>query len=193
MPSIQFYALEPDLAQLLEHLNVEPDLAFVVATGPRRWCAISQAGGLVAGPHALWHVPSGPSPLLGRHELEPDAAIPDPFAGWVERVPAAAGDQPFFGSHPGIIWLYIAGFSEPDVVPMSAFGWIGNRYAAIGRPAPASTAKYWRSLQGWIRRHTVPVPRGGVEPPGPPEVGAFPVAWARLKAGAQGALNPPAT
>ena len=193
MPSIPFYALEPDLVQLLEHLNVEHDLAFIVPTGPRRWCAISQAAALVAGPHALWHLPSGPLPLLGRDELEPDVPIPDPFAGWVERVPAAAGNQPFFGSHPGVIWLYLPGFPEPDVVPMSAFGWIGNRYAAIGRPAPTSTAKCWRSLQGWIRRHTVPVARAGSVTADAPEVGAFPVAWERLMAGARAGLNPPAT
>ena len=193
MPSIPLYALEPDLTLLLERLNADPEVAFIVPAGPRRWRAASHLPRLAPGAHTLWHTPSGALPLLGRGDTEPDISIPDPFAGWEERLPTAGSKQPFFGSHPGVIWLYVSAPLDSGAVPMSAFGWIGNRYRAIGHGAPATTAKFWRGLQGWIRRQRTLVPRGGLRASGPPGIAAFPAALASLQAGTAAELSPPAS
>lgn len=193
MPSIPIYAVGPDLTLLLAHLNADPEIAFIVPDGARRWRAIPNLSGLSPGPQALWHTPSGALPLLGRSPSEPDIPIADPYAGWEERLPAAGQTQPFFGSHAGIIWLYVPALQDPDApVPMSAFGWIGDRYRATGHGAAAATTRLWRGLQRWIRRRAILVPRGGLQAAGKPEVAAFPAALARLQAGSAAELNPPA-
>jgi hypothetical protein len=194
MPSILVYALDPDLTVLLDYLNTDPEIAFLVAAGSGRWRATSRLSQLPAAPQALWHTPSGPLPLLGRSPAEPDIPIPDPYAGWSERLPAATRDRPFFGSHPGLIWLYISLPPAADApVPMSALGWIGNRYRASGHGATAATTRYWRRLKTWIRDRTHLVPRGGLAAHHPVEIAAFPAALAVLKSGIPGELNPPAT
>jgi hypothetical protein len=37
MPSILVYALESDLQTIVDYLNKDPDIAYVIADGPRRW------------------------------------------------------------------------------------------------------------------------------------------------------------
>jgi len=193
MPSVLLYALDADLAALLDRLNADPEIAFIVADGAGRWRAVDRLDRLPAGHYALWHIPSGSLPLLEVSETEPDRVIDDPFAGWEELRPAAIPGQPFFGSHPGVIWLHVGeeATAKPGQVPMTAVGWIGNRYRAIGKGAAPATERWWRAFQRWIRGRTVWVPRGGLETDSPADVAALPSALAQLRAGAMAAMNPP--
>jgi hypothetical protein len=194
MPSIPFYALDSDLELVLQHLNDDQTIAFVIPDGPRRWRAVEHRDGLGAGHHALWHRPGGNLPLLGRNQNEADEPIASPFEGWEERVAAATPGLPFFGSVPMVIWFHLAEgrSAQGGTVPMSAFGWIGDRYRAIGQGAPKETTSWWRALQSWVRRQTRPFPRGGTAASGQGTIAAFPGAAERLQAGMPGELNPPA-
>jgi hypothetical protein len=191
MPSILFYALESDLLTIVGHLNEDPDITYVIPDGPRRWRAVDRRDRIAAGHYALWHKPSGAPPLPGASDAEPDTPIIDPYAGWEERLPSAIPLQPFFGSHPSIVWLHVSS-GQPGVVPMSAFGWIGNRYRAIGQGAMPAANKWWQRLQRWIRNQTTTVPRGSLQASGPVDAAAFPAALEQLQNGVPGELNPPA-
>jgi hypothetical protein len=190
MSSILVYAVESDLQVIADYLNEDSDLAFVISDGPRRWRTVNRIDRVTAGHHALWLKPAEPLPLVGRSERERDTPIVDPDGGWEERVASAVPGQPFFGSHPSVIWLH-ASTGAPGLVPMSAFGWIGNRYRAIGQGASPAATKWWRSLQRWIRSQTTVVPRGSLQASGPVDVAAFPDALAQLRNGVPGELNPP--
>jgi hypothetical protein len=193
MPSILVYALESDLQAIVDHLNEDPEIAFVISDGPHRWRTVDRVPQIAAGHHALWHRPSGALPLVRSSETEPERPILNPDAGWEERLASAVYGQPFFGSHPSVMWLHVS-TAGPGVVPMSAFGWIGNRYRGIGHGASPAANKWWRRLQRWIRNRAATVPRGSLQASGPvpADVAAFPAALTALQNGVPGELNPPA-
>lgn len=187
MPSIPFYALDADLDLVLEHLNGDPAIAFIVADGARRWRGVERRPAVPGGQHLLWHRPGGPPPLVGPGK---DGVIADPMAGWQERAASAIPGVPFFGSVPMIITWDVARETF-GVVPMSAFGWIGDRYRAIGQGASKDTTKWWKALQKWVSQQTREFPRAGSAGGDGGVVAAFPGAAARLKAGVRGEPNPP--
>ena len=192
MASIPVYALESDLQTIVDFLNQDPEIAFVIPDGPHRWRTVDRMPQIAAGHHALWLRAGEALPLVGSSQAEPDTPILNPDAGWKERLPSAVPGQPFFGSHPGVIWLHVS-TGGPGLVPMSAFGWIGNRYRAIGHGAAPAASKWWRRLQRWIRKQGPTVPRGSLQASGPVDVAAFPAALMQLRNGVPGELNPPAT
>lgn len=192
MPSILFYALDPDLQTVADRLNDDPDVAFVVADGPRRWRAVDRVPRIGAGCHALWLKPGGALPLVGRAVGDPEEPIVNPEAGWEERLPSAIPGRPFFGSHPAVVWLDVPA-GDGGTIPMSAVGWIGDRYRAIGVGATPAAAKWWKHLQRWFRGRTTVVARGGLHGTGPVDVNAFPGAMEQLKSGVPGEFNPPAS
>jgi hypothetical protein len=186
------YALAPELRTIVEYLNEDANVAFIVADGPRRWRAVERVGDLAPGHHAIWLRAHGPLPLVESPGVEPSATIADPMAGWDERVPASTPAMPFFGSDPAVVWAHVPRFDEHTSVPMTAFGWIGDRYRGIDHGASAAARQWWRRLQKWIRSRTEIVRRGGPDGTGPKDVAAFPDALARLQSGVPGDLNPPA-
>lgn len=187
MPSIPFYALDADLALILDHLNADPSIAFIVPDGARRWRAVERRDAVPAGHSLLWHRPGGPPPLVGPGK---DDVIADPMAGWTERAASAIPGVPFFGSVPMIISWDVAREAR-GTVPMSAFGWIGDRYRAIGLGATKDTMKWWKALQKWVSQHSREFPRAGSGADEDGMVAAFPAAAARLEAGTPGEPNPP--
>jgi hypothetical protein len=187
MPSILFYALDADLTIVLDHLNADSSIAFIVADGARRWRGVERRDTIPAGHHLLWHRPGGPPPLVGPGK---DGVIADPMAGWTERAASAIPGVPFFGSVPMIIAWDVAR-ERSGAVPMSAFGWIGDRYRAIGLGASKDTTRWWKALQKWVSQQTREFPRGGSACGEGGLVAAFPGAAARLKTGTRGELNPP--
>jgi len=187
VPSIPFYALNADLEVVLAYLNDDPAIAFIVADGARRWRGIERRAAIPAGHHLLWHRPGGSPPLVGPGK---DEVIRDPMAGWEERAASAIPGVPFFGSVPMIISWDVAR-ETGRAVPMSAFGWIGDRYRAIGQGASRDTTKWWKALQRWVGQQSREFPRAGSDGEEGGMVPAFPAAAARLQAGTPGAQNPP--
>lgn len=88
MPWLPLYIDKPDLIMLIDWLNEENNIAFIVGDGSKRWKAsnIERYDDIR---HCLWHCESGPLPLL-RKKL-PNGKISDPFKGWkgkkLEQIP----------------------------------------------------------------------------------------------------------
>ncbi len=190
MPWIPFYADEIDFRILLERLNTDEEIAIIVSNGEQRWIAKRQVETLADGHYCLWHIPSGPLPLLQAGERQVDR-IEDPFKGWQERLTGRNPTIPFFGNYPGVIMLTkaVQGIKSADAIGMSSFSWIGNRYRSIGLGASEATERWWRRLRRWVRKMAVKqIPRAkGLKP----EIWVFPSAYRKILEGIAYDINPP--
>ncbi len=199
MPSILAFLTAADLPVLLQRLNDDPDVAFLVADGPRRWHALETVPSLASGHHLLWHVPSGRLPLLKRHGppivappgeiviVDPPrpAFVEDPWSGWDEEVGGWDRSVPHFGAgHFGIIDLDLRIGS--DTVAMTSFGWIGSRY----KKAPPETGSWWKAFGRWFKKVARKVNRAGKPGGRDAEVWAFPDALRAIEGGMRCEGNP---
>lgn len=66
---------------LFNALSLEPEVAFLLSVGDKRWAAVQKQAFDGDRRIGLWHVPSGPLPLL-RERGQPESQIEDPFASW---------------------------------------------------------------------------------------------------------------
>ena len=192
MPWIPFYADEKDFQDILERLNKDEEIAIIISNGEKRWIAKRQIDILADGHYYLWHIPSGPLPLLFRQAGELQIArVENPFNGWQERLTGADPSIPFLGNHPGVIRLTkaVRGAKSTNVIGMSSFSWIGNRYKSIGFGATETTERWWRRLRKWVRKIAVKqIPRAqGLKP----EIWVFPSAYRKILEGTAYDINPP--
>jgi hypothetical protein len=67
MPCIDMYLAEEDAAELHDWLSRSGEVRFLIRDGEHRWRAVEQIGKLPNNRVLLWHVPSGPLPLLGEN------------------------------------------------------------------------------------------------------------------------------
>ena len=190
MPWLPFYASSEDFGAVLQHLNASEDIAFLVSAGPRKWVAERTVPSVHPARMCLWHIGSGPLPLVGAEEQE-DLEIPNPFEPWTELRTGADPTTPYFGAgHPGVFWLNLRGeevsHQGAPVVGLSSFEWIGNHYKTIGSAALPQTEALWKGLRRWIAKAGKKVPRGGPAEPTPPEVWALPRAQAKFAEGLRG-------
>ena len=186
MPYISFYADERDFRTLLTFLNDAPDIAFIVSVRPNRWRAERRVPRLKGDSIALWHIPSGPLPLLHAPPSQKETRIRNPWRGWKELFQGADSSCPYFGpGHPGVIWLNRRprSASVRGAVGMSSFEWIGSRYALVGNPVPKPTRNFWNSLRRWVKENSVLIPRKGSLSGSRREIWAFPSALASFKRG----------
>jgi hypothetical protein len=192
VPWLPLYLYDEDADRVLEMLNDDPDVMYIVSDGPSRWKAIAALTSVPAGRYGLWHVPSGPLPLLGLSR-EREGWIADPSSGWEELKPGFDPSTPYFGAgHPGIFWLNLKNElpGSENYIGLSSFEWIGHRYDALGVKASADTDKWWKRLGSGIRRVATKVPRGGPGEPTKPEIYALPNALAAFQRGLPAARNP---
>ena len=185
------YLTEEDVPHLLSILGGE--VAFVIAYGPRRCKAIRNPGTTLGVRICIWHLASGPLPLLRAEHTSPDGEVYDPWSGWTEERTGIDPSTPYFGpGHPGIFWLNLrlSGRKPGSVCGLSSLEWIGNHYAILGHHAPNVTRKWWNKLRQRVARISEKVPRGGLAMLGMPEVWAFPNAFQRLRIGAPADDNP---
>lgn len=190
MPSIPFYCAPSDLPALLDLFG--DDIAFIIADGDRRWRAVSVAGSghlpCDGTRTALWHVPSGPLPLMGAEiikpnglpDVEPTRDILDPWSGWTEARTGANPSVPYFGAgHGGVFWLDLAmtGREPGSQCGQSSLGWIGKRYPD---GAPQVTVDRWARLRRQIAKATRKAPLGGFRSGKRPTVFTFPHAFETL-------------
>lgn len=220
------YLLEKDIEFLNDWLNQEEEVAFLLGDGPRRWIARKECtilsmpaiktglrtcellpeeitaitpGNFLTGKKYdfnLWHVPSGPLPLLGTAPtvagLSPeeyvDAAISNPWQGWEEVRTVANTKIPFFANHPGVLRLEVR-IHPTVIIPMSDFQWVGNYFKISGSPADKLTEKFWKRLRQMITKVGTKIPREN-KAGGKPEIIAFPQAYREIAAGRPCAINP---
>lgn len=193
MPWLPLYADAHDFRTILDWLNATEELAFIVADGPHRWRAVHTIPSLESYRFCLWHVPSGPLPLLQAHPNRENGRVEDPWSGWQELRTGADASQPYFGAgHPGILWLNHRPVSLrfPRGIGLSGYEWIGNHYRAIGSPADASTEAFWRAMRRWTQKHARKIPRHGPLDGPRPEIYAFPSALAAIESGTDRDMNP---
>jgi hypothetical protein len=73
MPWLPFFVAEDDLPVLIDRFNQDEEIAYVVKDAPdrpgaQRWRAVRSVETLAMGEHVLWHVPTGPLPMLDLSE-----------------------------------------------------------------------------------------------------------------------------
>ncbi len=184
MPWLPIYANTDDFKPILEWLNQNDELAFIISAGPKRWKATTSTAELPGRRVCLWHIPSGPLPLLGSTPKSPTSSVADPWSGWDELRTGADASVPYFGAgHPGIIWLNVrvVGKWAPDGLGLSSFEWIGNHYSLSGSPAPEVTEKFWLALRRWVKKNAKRIPREGPVDGAHPEIWAFTSAFAAFE------------
>lgn len=191
MPWLPIYADQADVAVILSDLNEDADICFIIADGAKRWRAVHQLDRLTDGRYCIWIHSAGPLPLL-RPDRQPPGLVSDPWLGWTELRTGANPTQPYFGTgDPKIIWFNVLTTGKtPGAIGLSGFEWIGNRYGAIGRPAPGLAERCWRRLGRKIKKTAKRIPRQGpLEGPNP-EIWACPSALASIVAGKPRDKNP---
>jgi hypothetical protein len=191
MPWLPLYATREDLGWLLSQLSDEPEMAFLVSAGDKRWIAVKRAEFQSDCRFCLWHIPSGPLPLL-REKGKCDSVITDPWSGWTEEKTGADPSSPYFGAgHVGIIWLNArSGEKKRNAIGLSSFEWIGNHYRIIGQPAPVVTEKFWKKLGRLIKKQAIRIPRSGPWDGPNPEIWAMPEALKKIVMGVERDANP---
>ena len=157
--AVYLYLNPDDLENVSAWLNNEMGIAQIRPDGPSRWKASSEIDVTSGGRHCLFHIDSGPLPLMGandapgkqRDHVEP---IVDPFGGWVERRAGGKAGLPYFGpGHQAVFWFQCSTSWDPDRGPRrSTFEWIGNHYAILDGPAPDGAKKWWGRLRRWCAK-----------------------------------------
>src|SRR3990172_11497294 len=193
MPWIAMYLTTEDVDTLVLMLSKDKEVAFLVPTGPYQWRATLELMPPYPERVAVWHIRSGPLPLVGGEVDHADQPVPDPWAGWTERHTGHDPSTPYFGvGRPNVLWLNLRPKSPEDqhAFGLSSLEWIGNRYRAIGLTAKPETVRWWRLLRRRLTRIAKRVPRGTLSAALPPEVFAFPNAYRYLEVGCSGDPNP---
>lgn len=192
MPWLPIYATEQNLHSIFAFLNDEDEVAFLVADGTGRWIAKKKLDYAGDAQYCIWHVASGPLPLL-RPNGQEEGLVDDPWQGWQEERTGADPTTPYFGAgHPGVIWLNARSISmrKKNEIGLSSFEWVGNWYRVIGRAAPATTEKFWKRMGRRIKKGAVRIPRSGSWDGPHPEIWALPDAFTKIQGGTERDENP---
>lgn len=195
MPSIPFYADDSDFLGIVEYLNADDDIAFIVSAGPKSWKAVSKVNfHHLQEKIQLWHIAGGPLPLVDQSRQ--GKTIKDPFSGWEDPSPSDLDHRrtPYFGPGcPVIFELVISaeGKRDNNAIGISTLGWIGNHYSKIGNPAPESTKEVWERLRKWISKNSKKkITRSGPLDQGTKDVYAFSGAYEKFLGGMAREENP---
>lgn len=120
MPWLPFFVDENDKKTLVDWLNSQDEIAFIVSTGFKKWKTVSTVDNLENGNHQLWHMRSGDLPryvtesgedwmqwdeneetaLVPWSANELDGFISNPWEGWTSDSTSL-----LLGEHPGIFHL----------------------------------------------------------------------------------------
>jgi hypothetical protein len=192
LPGLIFYATAEDAGHIRAWINADPDIAWIVKEGQDKrvyhWKAVKELAALRPGEYALWqtsalrlNIPSG-SPTV------PDAPVLDPFQGWTQTLDTEDCEQPWFGGNlPGPVsftWRE-EGREKPDSLARSDFSWLGNRFAAIGKPAHPKANRWWAKLKRFVTAQAVPIQWSAKI-----AAYAFPGALVQIRSGRHFDLNP---
>jgi hypothetical protein len=202
MPWIPMYVNEKDARVLLTWLAESAQVAFLLSDGIGRWKAVHELNELPNAPVEMWHIPSGPLPLLGKERHDPVQEIASPWNGWAEQRPRSDNRLPYFGpGWPGVMTLNLQLVTKrnqsdhansqqaPSAIGLSNVGWIGNRYKIIGKAAKAETEKFWKMLRRFVATHATKIPRTGSLDGPDCEIYAFPAALDEIRNGRVRAAN----
>lgn len=190
---LPMYLNEADVDELIDFLNGEDQIAYLICTEPFHWKAVKTVDKLQSGETVLWHIPSGPLPLhtkcASKLNNNEKSWIFDPFKGWSNKDCISEGIIPYFGgSWPGEISLSIRLGTNAEI-GMSCLSWVGNYFAIIGKPASSETEKYWQRLRRQIKKRSAPMSRSD-DIPKSDNIYTFKGALEEIKNGKNRAINP---
>ncbi len=193
MPWLPMYLELHDLPLLQKSLNDDPEIAWLISDGPKRWRAVKTIEKLTDGTYTLWHIPTGPLILLRPKEEKFNDVISDPWKGWTEQRTGAISTKPYFG--PGYVGVFDLNIrtgskSKNKEIGLSSFGWIGNYYSVLGNKADPSTKKWWERLKRWAKKNSIKIPRQGSIDGPKAEIWTFPAALEAIKLGKPRNVNP---
>lgn len=185
------YLAGDDARSLINRLNEDDEIAFIVETSPEHWQAVREVHELPIGMSALWHVPGGPLRVL--NDDGPDEVIKDPWNGWSSPTYTNAPIPNFGPGWPSTLVLDLF-LEDPrtksDAIPMSSLSRsnLGDSSERLGLN-PTLTQKWWRRFGSWVRRSAIQIPREGSIEGANPEIWCFPEALAQIREGKPRALN----
>ena len=191
MPWLPIYADKQDIEIIIDILNADNDIAFIIRddsdSSKLRWKAVAQINDTSSERLCIWHIPSGPLPLYKKTNFF--SLINDPWCGWddlwADRV---SPKTPYFGiGHVGVVWLNNHTLKDNDKLAISSFEWIGNHYSVIGNKAHPSTETWWKKLRGKIAKLSVKIGRTDALKP---EIYCMNSANAKIQKGMPRDMNP---
>jgi hypothetical protein len=191
MPWLPIYADAIDVETILNILNEDTEVAFIISDGPQRWKAVQQLTTLSDGRYCIWTHSAGPLPLL-KPNHEPSELVADPWSGWTEIRAGSNPSHPYFGTgDPKIFWFNVRTVGRAaGAIGLSSFEWIGNKYRNIGRAAPDVAEKWWQRLGRRIKKTGTRIPRKGALDGPKTEIWACPSAHAKFLSGTPRDDNP---
>lgn len=189
MPWLPMYLDKEDLLTILDFLNKDPEIAFIIQNGlnkKRKWIAVEKLENLDIERYCLWHIPSGPLPLITPRK-DNDECVINPFEGWEERIGGSDKNTPYFGpGHVGIIWFNNRTVN-PSKIGLSSFEWIGNFFRITGSPAHESTEIWWKKLRKNVSKISKKIGRNDSMKP---EIFCLEHALKKIENGLQLDINP---
>ena len=196
MAEIIFYATPSDIQTLVDWINNEPRIAWIVKDAQSgneyTWRAVDTVPHIEPATYALWHQDSAPLIIPSGSPDIPDVTVLDPFAGWKQTLDNPNATEPWFGALlPGPYSLIFKanGHERGGAIGRSGFAWNGNYFRSIGKGADAESEKWWNRLRRFIKKEAIGIPW----PPdqaGRTGAYAFPEACVRYREGTHLDSNP---
>jgi hypothetical protein len=186
MPSLAIYMYWADCDAVLDLLNSDEEIAFIIATRPNYWQAFRRLDKLPIQKVSLWHIPSGPLPVKAA-DGEP-VLIKDPWTGWAGVSVRGDLDSPMLigGGQPGVV-RFTANHNADgplDVLRVSYLEWYGNsENARLGWPVSPATERWWNRFRKKVKSMASDVPAGGLSSESGERVLALPCALEALQRG----------
>ncbi|XDD41695.1 hypothetical protein AB3N58_10270 [Leptospira sp. WS60.C2] len=187
---IPLYLDKEDLKTIINILNDDPEIAFIINNGfnkRNKWIAKNNIDNYNLERYTLWHIPTGALPLLIEGS-DRDDLILNPYEGWEEKRTGADSTIPYFGSgHVGIIHFNNRTNKDINKIGLSSFEWIGNYYRIIGSPADISTEIWWKKFRKKISKLSTKI---GRKDESKAEIFCFTNAYKKIKEGMPRSDNP---
>lgn len=195
MPWLPFFADQEDAKILLDRLNLDDEIAFIVLDEnqklqQQRWKAVNAIDRFETGNYSLWHIPTGLPFLYG--EASSPQPISDPWEGWLETRSIAI-TRPYFGSYePAEIRLELRLRHQPyseierKTLPVLNAWWTQNfdflavsdfQFGSKRQKIPQPTKRWWRRLKAFFDREAISLAYPNQT------FWAFPAAFQKLKGG----------
>lgn len=186
MPSLAIYMYWADCDAVLDLLNSDEEIAFILATRLNYWQAFNRLEKLPVQNVSLWHIPSGPIPVIAHDDA--DVLIKDPWTGWAGVPVRGDLDTPMLigAAQPGVVRSTINHNSDGplDILRVSYFSWSGNNAnARKGWPVSPQTERWWNRFRRKITSMATAVPAGGLGSDSRERVFALPCALEALQRG----------
>ena len=195
MSGVIFYATHIDGQLLLDWINAEPDVAWIVkvkeADRQYTWRAQHQVETLAEQSYQLWHTGSGPLTIPSGSRNRPDAIIANPFSGWEQTLTVDGASTAWFGGNlpgPYSLRFVVSGREHPNSLARSDFSWLANRYSPVGKRAHPEAIRWWNRLKRFVGSQARAV--GWPTESSRSKAYVFPDAWRQIEAGRLRDVNP---